>query len=138
TSYVGTLGYRYFEGVFLKSDNRTINGRIDVNHNMFDNKLKLNFNVLNTDNKYNSLGSGSSFNNTVWRQVLGRNPTDQIRNEDGTWQEQTAIAGYENPLALLNESYGENQSQTTRLSGSIGWTPIDGLQLKALVSRSKL
>lgn len=138
TNYVGTLGYRYFEGVFLKSDNRTINGRIDVNHNMFDNKLKLNFNVLNTDNKYNSLGSGSSFNSTVWRQVLGRNPTAPIRNEDGTWQEQTAIAGYENPLALLNESYGENQSQTTRLSGSIGWTPISGLQLKALVSRSKL
>lgn len=138
TNYVATLGYRYFEGVFIKSDNRTINGRIDVNHNMFNNKLKLNFNVLNTDNKYNSLGSGTSFNTTIFRQVLGRNPTAPIKNEDGIWEEQTAIAGYENPLALLNESYGENQSQSTRLSGSVTWLPVSGLQLKALVSRNKL
>ena len=138
TSYVATMGYRYFQGIFLKSDNRLMNGRIDVNHNMFDNKLKINVNILNTDTKYNSLGNGTSFNNTIFRQVLGRNPTAPIRNPDGTWQEQTAIAGYENPLALLNESYGENQSQATRLSGSVTWVPIKELQLKALVSRNKL
>ncbi len=136
TNYVATLGYRYFEGVFLKSDNRTINGRVDVNHNMFNNKLKVNLNVLNTDIKYNSLGNGG-FNTTILRQVLGRNPTAPITNADGTWHEQAAIAGYENPLALINEAYGENQSQNTRISGSLTWLPVTGLQLKALGSRSK-
>lgn len=137
TNYVGTLGYRSYEGVFKKSNNRLINGRIDVNHNMFDNKLRLNVNILNTDNKFNSLGRGTSFNTTIFRQVLGRNPTAPIKNPDGTWQEQTAIAGYENPLALIDESYGTSESQTTRLSGSITWLPLEGLQLKGLFSRNK-
>ena len=137
TNYTATLGYRYYQGIFLKSDNRLINGRVDVNHNMFNNKLRINFNLLNTDNKYNSLGNGNSFNTTIFRQVLGRNPTAPIKNPDGTWNEQIAVAGYENPLALINESYGQNQSQATRLSGSITWLPIEGMQLKALFSRNK-
>ena len=65
TNYTATFGYRYYEGIFLKSDNRLINGRIDVNHNMFNNKLRVNFNLLTTDNKYNSLGNGNSFNTTI-------------------------------------------------------------------------
>jgi len=137
TNYLATLGYRQFEGVFLKSNNRLINGRIDINHNMFNNKLKLNFNILNTDIRYNSLGNGNSFNTTIFRQALGRNPTAPVKNADGTWAEQTAIANFENPLALLNESYGQNQSQSTRLAGSATWLPVAGLQLKALVSRTK-
>ena len=137
TNYLATLNYRNYEGIFLKSDNRVINGRIDVNHNMFDNKLKLNFSILNTDITYNTLGRTASFNNTIFRQVLGRNPTAPVKNPDGTWEEQTAIAGYENPLALINESYGQNESQSTRVSGSATWLPVAGLQLKALVSRNK-
>jgi TonB-linked SusC/RagA family outer membrane protein len=137
TNYLATLNYRYFEGVFLKSDNRTINGRVDVNHNMFDNKLKINFNLINTDNKYNSLGDGASFDNTIYQQALIRNPTAPIRNEDGSWHEQTGIASYENPLSLLNESNGQNQSQLTRVSGSATWLPVEGLQVKGLVSRNR-
>ncbi len=137
TNYLATLTYRNYEGIFLRSNNRVINGRVDVNHNMFDNKLKINFNILNNDITYNSLGRSASFNNTIFRQALGRNPTAPVRNPDGTWQEQTAIAAYENPLALIDESYGQNELQSTRLSGSVTWLPLDGLQLKALVSRNK-
>ncbi len=137
TNYTATLGYRYYEGIFLRSDNRLINGRFDINHNMFNNTLKVNFNLLNTDNRYNSLGNGNSFNTTILRQVLGRNPTAPIKNPDGSWNEQIAVAGYENPLALINESYGQNQSQSTRLSGSVTWLPVKGVQLKALFSRNR-
>ena len=137
TNYLGTVSYRYNEGVFIKSENQTINGRFDVNHNMFDDKLKMNFNFINTDNQYSSLGDGTSFDNTIFRNAFIRNPTAPIKNPDGTWFEQPGIAYYENPVSLLNESTGQNQSQTTRLSGNVTWEPVTGLRLKALVSRSK-
>ncbi|TXK36526.1 TonB-dependent receptor [Pontibacter qinzhouensis] len=137
TNYLATLNYRYFEGVFLKSDNRTINGRVDINHNMFDNKLKVNVNMINTDNRFSSIGDGVSFDNTIYRQALIRNPTAPVQNPNGSWHEQTGIASYENPLALLYESDGQNQSQTNRLSGSVTWLPVEGLQLRAMGSRNR-
>ncbi len=152
TNYIGSINYRKLEGIFLKSDNRTINARIDVNHNMFNNKLKLNFNFINSDNKYqtvtlgglntnrtvNTDGIDASYNGFIYRQALIRNPTAPIKNPDGTWAEQIAIDSYVNPLALLEESSGQTSSQTSRIAGSATWLPAKGLSLKALGSRSRV
>jgi TonB-linked SusC/RagA family outer membrane protein len=151
TNYIGSINYRSLQGIFLKSDNRTINARIDVNHNMFNNKLRFNFNLINSDNKYetvtlgglntnrtvNTDGIDASYNGFIYRQSLIRNPTAPIRNPDGTWAEQIAIDSYVNPVALLEESNGQTSSQTSRISGSVTWLPISGLNLKALVSRNR-
>jgi len=138
TNYLATGTYRYFEGIIQKSNNRTFTGRVDVNHNMFDNRLKLNVGLLSTNNRYSTTGDGISFNGFTYRQALIRNPTSPIKNADGTWFEQPGIFQYENPLARLYESDGENKSLNTRYSGSLTWLPIDNLQLKALVSYNQL
>lgn len=152
TNYVGTLNYRKLEGIFKRSDNRTINARIDVNHNMFNNKLRLNFNFINSDNKYetvtlgglntnrtvNTAGIDASYNGFIYRQALIRNPTAPVKNADGTYAEQIAIDSYVNPLALLQESSGNTSSQTSRVAGSLTWLPVSNLRLKALVSRNRI
>ncbi|HMO62413.1 MAG TPA: SusC/RagA family TonB-linked outer membrane protein [Ferruginibacter sp.] len=152
TNYVATLNYRKLEGIFLRSDNRTINSRVDINHNMFKNKLRLNFNIINSDNKYetvtlgglntnrtvNTPGIDASYNGFIYRQALIRNPTAPVKNADGTWAEQIAIDSYVNPLALLKESAGNTSGQTSRIAGSIMWLPVSNLRLKALVSRNRI
>ena len=40
-----------------------------------------------------------------------------LKIEDGTWNENTSISYYENPVGLLMETYGGNQWHMTRLSG---------------------
>lgn len=137
TNYLANLSYRGFEGILQKSDNRSLIGRLDINHNMFDNRLRFNANVINNNNNYTTTGDGYSFNGLAYRQALIRNPTSPVKNPDGTWFEQPGIYVYENPLARLYESTGENKSQTTRLSGSVTWEPADGLLLKALVSQNR-
>jgi len=143
TNYLATLNYRQLEGVVLKSDYRTINSRVDVNHNMFDNKLKVNLNFINNDFKtgvnfsQSDEGLSDAESSNIFNQALYRNPTAPIRNPDGSWNEQTSISYYMNPLSLLNETYGGSQRQMTRISGSILYQPIHDLTLKALVSRSK-
>lgn len=53
-----------------------------------------------------STTSGGSFRGWVYGQATRRNPTDPVRNEDGTWNENVSKFEYENPLALLYETEG--------------------------------
>lgn len=148
TNYLATGTYRSFDGIIQRSSNRTFTSRADVNHNMFDNKLKLNFGFLNTNNTYtttnnvlaaspNSMGRRSSFNGAIYRQAIIRNPTAPITDGNGNWDEQPGAFNYENPLARLYESDGQNNWTNSRVNGSVAWEPVDNLVFKALVSYDK-
>ncbi|MEP7107329.1 MAG: SusC/RagA family TonB-linked outer membrane protein [Ferruginibacter sp.] len=143
TNYLATYNYRNLQGVMLKSDFHTINGRVAVNHNMFDNRLKFTLKFTNNDVRtgvpYGNIGEGlaDQESSNVFNQALYRNPTAPIKNPDGSWNEQTSISYYENPLGLLNETYGGYQRQETRISGSVSFEAAKGLLLTALGSRSK-
>ena len=137
TNYLANINYRGLEGIFLKSNNNTFTGRVDINHNMFNDKLRLNLGILNSQNKYNTTGDGNSFNGYTYRQAIIYNPTAPTKDENGNWFEQPSIFNYENPLARINESDGENKSQNTRFSATLTYKPVTGLNLKALVSTNR-
>ncbi|MEO6001318.1 MAG: SusC/RagA family TonB-linked outer membrane protein [Chitinophagaceae bacterium] len=137
TNYLVNLNYRYFEGIMMKSDNRALSGRFDVNHSMFNGKLKANFNIINTDQRYNTSGNGNDFNGYTYRQALIRNPTSPVKNPNGSWNEQTGIYLYENPISRLQESDGENSNQNTRLAGTLTLAPLNGLTITGLFARTK-
>jgi len=40
TNYVADVNYRGLQGIFLNSDNKTFTGHLNINHSMFDGKLK--------------------------------------------------------------------------------------------------
>jgi hypothetical protein len=46
-------------------------------------------------------------------------PTDPVRNEDGTWNENVSKFEYENPLALLYEAEGNVKKTQLRYNGNI-------------------
>lgn len=131
TNYIATAAYRSFEGIIKETNNRTLNGRIDLNHNMYDGKLMFNVGLL-----YRRSNNTQGFSpGAVYEDALNRNPTEPIKDEDGNWYERPELYFYENPLAQIYESDGENVSSTTRLNGSLSWYPVEDLQLKALVSQ---
>lgn len=137
TNYLANLNYRNLQGIFLKSDNQTFTGRLDINHSMFDDMLKVNIGILNSNNKYTTTGDGFSFNGYTYRQTLIRNPTSPVYDSTGHWFEQTGLFNYENPLSRLYESDGENTSQNSRVNGTLVFTPLKGLRLSALFSYTK-
>ena len=137
TNYLVSGNYRSLEGIIQKSDNRTFTGRADINHNMFEGRVKLNLGLLNSDNKYTTTADGTSFGGYTYRQALIRNPTAPIYNADGSYAQQFSLFNYENPLSRLYNSDGVNSSQNTRLSGSITWEPINNLLFKALGSNTR-
>ncbi|WP_246858822.1 TonB-dependent receptor [Chitinophaga sp. XS-30] len=138
TNYLASANYRALQGIYKKSDNNTFTGRIDVNHSMFDDKLKLNIGILNQTNNYTrNNNGGNSFNGWIYRQTIIRNPTEPVYNEDGDFYEQTGNFDYENPLGLLYESDGESKNVNSRMNATLTYRPISNLKLSALFSYSR-
>jgi TonB-dependent starch-binding outer membrane protein SusC len=135
SDYTASVNFREWEGLFLRSDNSETRMRLDANHSMLNDKLKVNANIISRQQKYWTGGDGYSFDATVYRQALIRNPTDRLRDDEGNWQER-AVYQYFNPLAQIMETDGENKLRTMRLSGSILYQPIENLNIKLLLSNS--
>ncbi|WP_347156532.1 SusC/RagA family TonB-linked outer membrane protein [Pontibacter chitinilyticus] len=133
TNYTASLNYRNWEGIFDKSDFQRVIGRVDINHAMFNDKLIINMNMITRNQKYWTGGDGASFNDYVYRQSVIRNPTDSVRNSNGGWVERS-IYFYDNPVAYIAETDGENRQREMRLNGSISWMPVSDLRLKLMAS----
>jgi TonB-linked SusC/RagA family outer membrane protein len=137
TNYLLNINFREAQGIFKKSDNQRLNVRAKINHKMFDDKLTASFEILNTQDKYTTTGDGYSFNGFTYRQAQIMNPTAPVKKEDGKWYEETGLFQYENPVARIQESNGENVQQFSRLNANITYTPIADLRLNGLFSFSK-
>lgn len=133
TNYVASFEYRALQGLIKLSDNNLMFPRIDVTHRMFDGKLKLNASVNGFRMKYHNGSDGGSFDTSVYRNI-NYNPTTPVRKEDGSYSENTGITDYFNPVSLLNETKGNTESTMLRMQGNVTYSPIPGLDFKALVS----
>lgn len=150
TNYVATLEYRGMKGIMDRSDNEVLYPRIEVTHRMFNDKLKLTGNIYGYKQSYhagsnyteykNVLVSSSpgSFNLGVYRNALTYNPTTPLRDADGNWSENPSKTDYFNPMALLWESNGKNETTSLRANGTITYTPVKGLDIKYMASTNTI
>ncbi|MFA5326402.1 MAG: SusC/RagA family TonB-linked outer membrane protein [Prolixibacteraceae bacterium] len=131
TNYLVNVNYNSADGVFLKSYNEAFIGRADINHSMFNNKVKINFGLLNSTKKLNG------FNGYIYRQSMLQNPTAPVKSADGTWFQELSKFEYENPVSDLMESNGQTDQHLSRFNNTILFTPIVGLNLTSILSYSK-
>jgi TonB-linked SusC/RagA family outer membrane protein len=136
TNFTGSVNYRNWEGIFLRSGQNRFTGRADLNHAMFNNKLKTNLQIINRVTRSN--GAVSPANNDeaygyIYRQAMIRNPTDRVKTDTGAWQERDGYF-YENPVSRIYESNYESAFKEMRMSGSLDYAPINDLNFKLLVS----
>jgi len=143
TNYLVNVNYNSAKGVFLKSYNEAFIGRADVNHSMFDDKLKINIGILNSIKKANGFNGNiyaqgnSGFNGYIYRQAMLQNPTAPVQNPNGTWFQELSKFEYENPVSDIMESDGRTNDHLSRFNSTITFTPIKGLKLSNVLSFSK-
>jgi len=136
TNYRASIKYEDREGMILRSDNKESNTRLRVDHTMWDGDLQVAARGnIRTQNFFTGDRGGGSFNQDVWNQALIRNPTDQIKNDQGGWQERNRM-NYRNPVGLLEESNGTTEVRELRIVGDITYSPIDNLSLNLLASNT--
>jgi TonB-linked SusC/RagA family outer membrane protein len=137
TSYVVNLNYRNLQGIMKKSDNNVLYPRIEVNHAMFDGKIKLNANISGFEQRYYA-GTASftgGYNPAVYRNALTYNPTDRPKDDGGNYIERPDKTEYQNPVSLLENTIGLTKNNNLRTIGTVTYLPVKDLNIKLLGSR---
>lgn len=137
TSYIANINYARRQGIIKKSDFENFQGRLEVTQRMFDDKMKLKFGIFGKSNRIESTTNNGSTTGSAYTQATRRNPTEPIKNEDGSWYENVGKFEYENPLALLYESSGNVKNTFLRYNGSIQYNPIKELTLQLMYAYSR-
>jgi len=132
TNYTAALTFDNSQGIFLRSDNQEVTARGDIRHSMFESKLDVDFSFLNREQNY---FNGPDFN-AAWRQALIHNPTDQVKSDDGMWQERGTYM-YWNPVGMIEEENGKVENRDTRIHGTINLRPVDHLRFSVLTGISR-
>ncbi|HSJ67369.1 MAG TPA: SusC/RagA family TonB-linked outer membrane protein [Anditalea sp.] len=129
TNFTGSINYRDWDGIFQRTGQQRLTLRADLNHSMFNDKLRANVQIINRI--FSSERGGAD--GYAYRQAMIRNPTDRVRDEQGNWQERDGYF-YENPISRINEFNSESRFNEMRMSGTLIYNPMDNLDLKLLVS----
>ena len=82
TNYTASINYTNRQGTFIKTDFEAINGRMDITHSMYDNKLTANVSTFVSQHTM-----PRSWNTYAYRQALIHNPTEPVKDENGDWFE---------------------------------------------------
>ncbi|WP_437922077.1 SusC/RagA family TonB-linked outer membrane protein [Sphingobacterium sp. LRF_L2] len=135
TSYSANVTYRDENGVMKQTDLSSIKTTFDLTHSMWDNILKLNFNLVQSEQRNNVNAASAADLSSPYRQAVIHNPTAPIYNEDGSYYEDYNVYQYYNPVAILNERQGDNKTKRSRLTGNITLEPIKGWTTNLIISR---
>lgn len=133
SNYVASVNVRSWQGLFNRSDNKQVTGRLELNHIMFDGKLKFNMGIIARNRNY-FYGADYAY---AYRQTLIRNPTDSVYDYQGKWKEDPSGYFYDNPVRSIQERTGDARVSELRLNGNVIFSPVKDLNLKLLLSSVK-
>lgn len=130
-SYAANVTYRQNDGVIKGSYADNLRMQLDLSQYLFDDLLKINFNMLKTIEENDNQSSYY-----IYHQAVIRNPTAPVYTENGDYFEQTAPLYYYNPVPYItgNEHFGQYRRESTRLTGNIMLEPIEGWQTNLMLS----
>jgi len=108
-SYRASVNYRNLEGIVVNTGQEYLNGRINLTHKGYNDRLKVQLNMSSTvmDKDYTSY---SAFDMAA---IL--NPTQPVRNEDGTYWQPGGFGEF-NPVGSLNQERKGGKEKTSQLS----------------------
>lgn len=131
-TYSANVTYSDEEGIMRKSGNEDLKVQLDYTQYVWNDKLKLNFNVLNT-REITELNN----NAYVYRQAIIHNPSDPVYNSDGSYYEDFNLFNYYNPVEIQNEYEGDTRSNFSQLTGNVTIEPIKGWQTNLMVTSNQ-
>ncbi len=120
--------FSYFDrpGVVKTSGyNRTM-GRLALDHNMFNNKVRLGATISN------SVSNGTPVNYKAFEQALRYLPVTNVYEADGKYSENTARPFYFNPLAILEQNTETYKTSVLLGTAQLGVTLLPGLTFDAI------
>ncbi|MBF4471146.1 SusC/RagA family TonB-linked outer membrane protein [Flavobacterium sp. HJJ] len=134
TNYVVNLNYVNQSGVFVNTFNKEYRFSFDVNHTMFNDKLKINLSLLNGTQNMGLVEETAAY---AYRQAMIRNPTAPVYNPDGTYNEDKNKFQYYNPVAIMNETTQDRNNTWQRFSANLTLDLLPGWNVGTQLSKNK-
>jgi len=134
TNYIVNLNYVDQTGAFTNTYNKEYRFSFDVNHTMFNDKLKINLSLLNGTQ---DMGIDEGIAAYAYRQAMIRNPTAPVYNPNGTYNEDPNKLQYYNPVAILNETTQDRNSTWQRFTANLTLDLLPGWDVSAQLSKNK-
>ncbi|MEA1897621.1 MAG: SusC/RagA family TonB-linked outer membrane protein [Bacteroidota bacterium] len=100
-----------FKGVVIGSQKERTVGRINMSQKAINDKLQIQASIAGTFEQNEYIQYSGSGPNDVLYQAYQRNPTDPVKNEDGSYYEIQRDFNYYNPVALANDIQNERDAK---------------------------
>lgn len=134
-SYRASLNYRNLEGIVLNTGQEYMNGRINISHSGFDDRLKVNLNLSHSIIERNYADTGSDFvynedvpQYDVFTTAVTANPTLPIYDANGDYTVFTGF-GESNPVSTIEQEYREGSLKKTVASLRANYDLFQGLNV---------
>ncbi|WP_421938864.1 SusC/RagA family TonB-linked outer membrane protein [Pedobacter sp.] len=132
SSYGASLNYFDNEGIIKNSGLERFIARANMEQRLFNNRLKLNINLTNSNTTNDRIAT------QVYNNMFTYLPTVSVYNADGTFYEDptrtTGTGGYYNPVALLENNTYQGKTNLYLINGSAKVNILNGLDFNAMVS----
>ncbi len=118
-TYRASLGYQDLEGIIKETGQEKFSAAINSRFKFFeDDRVRLTTNLIinHTNDQFAPIGNNSDFKGSLIGASLQWNPTIDLFNTDGTFNQFSEIVP--NPLAFL--AFTKDDAQSSRILGSIG------------------
>ena len=128
-----SIGYEDQQGIIENSSLERLTGRINVNHNLFDERLNLNLSVTgsNVDEEYAPVGGSAGFRGDLLGGAYSANPTWPTDIESLSDQEITGIIGGQiHPGNLLSNYQSTGETNRLLLNFAPSYKITDDLTVK--------
>ncbi|MBR6182826.1 MAG: TonB-dependent receptor [Prevotella sp.] len=133
-AYSANISYAKEEGIIRETSNENFKMQMDYTQFIWNDIVKFNFNALVTRQKYTNDNLNGYSHTNPYRQALIHNPSEPVYNEDGSYYENFNKLQYYNPVALINEAYGDTRIRFSQLVGNVTVEPIKGWKTNLMIS----
>ncbi|MBU1369933.1 MAG: carboxypeptidase-like regulatory domain-containing protein, partial [Bacteroidetes bacterium] len=111
SSYRTSLSHQDFSGVVIGTEKKRTIARINVDQKAFDDRLTISAGIAGTFETNEYIDYGGNGPNDVLYQAYQRNPTDPVRNADGSFYEIERQFQYYNPVAIVDMIQNERDAK---------------------------
>lgn len=114
--YYASLTHANWEGVMKGTSKERTNAKVNLTHSALNDKLTLSGTMGGTfeNNDYENYDGWDK--DDIIYQAISRNPTDPVKNEDGSYYHTIREFNYENPLSIIDNI--ENVRDAKRFLGN--------------------
>ena len=134
SAYSANISYAKEEGIIRETSNENFKMQMDYTQFIWDDIVKFNVNALVTRQKYTNDNLNGYSHTNPYRQALIHNPSEPVYNEDGSYYENFNKLQYYNPVALINEAFGDTRIRFSQLVGNATVEPIKGWKTNLMIS----